>query len=124
MKELMVIIRPNKISKTKDALEALGYPAMTAQYVFGRGKQRGLSGEVKLGHGGESAAYQGNGGEMKYIPKRFLNVVVHDEDVDSVVQAIIGVNQTGQIGDGRIFVLPVENAVRVRTGETGRDAIS
>ncbi|WP_040951857.1 P-II family nitrogen regulator [Gorillibacterium massiliense] len=124
MKELIVIIRPNKISKTKDALESLGYPAMTASSVLGRGKQKGLSGEVKLTQGNEPPVDRGNVGEMKYIPKRFLNVVVHDEDVEAVIAAVIEVNRTGDIGDGRIFVLPIEEAVRVRTGETGRAAIS
>ncbi|MCL6457582.1 MAG: P-II family nitrogen regulator [Gorillibacterium sp.] len=124
MKELMVIIRPNKVSKTKDALDLLGYPAMTASAVLGRGKQKGISGEVQLAHGGEPIVFKGPGSIMKYIPKRLLNVVVQDEDVDRVVETIIRVNQTDQIGDGRIFIVPIDNAVRVRTGEVGREAIN
>jgi nitrogen regulatory protein PII 2 len=61
---------------------------------------------------------------MKYIPKRYFNIIVSDEDVKTVVDTIIKVNQTAQIGDGKIFVLPVENAVRIRTSETGDSALA
>lgn len=122
MKELIVIIRPNKMTATKEALDALGYPSMTVSPVLGRGKQRGIAGEVKItSESVLAAAYSGTG--MKYIPKRLLNLIVQDEDVDLVVNTLIKINQTGQVGDGRIFICPIEDALRVRTGETGIRAI-
>lgn len=123
MKELIVIIRPKKMTATKEALDALGYPSMTVSAVLGRGKQRGIAGEVQLTAGVEFPAARLSGNSMKYIPKRLLNVVVQDEDVDLVVKAILRVNQTGQIGDGRIFICPIEDAQRIRTGEKGIRAI-
>lgn len=122
MKELIVIIRPNKMTATKEALDALGYPSMTVSPVLGRGKQRGIAGEVKItSESVLAAAHSGTG--MKYIPKRLLNLIVQDEDVDLVVNTLIKINQTGQVGDGRIFICPIEDALRVRTGETGIRAI-
>lgn len=121
MKEIMAIIRPKKVSKTKDVLDKLGYPAFTAVSVMGRGKQRGIAGEVNCELPAE--VLKKNGG-MKYIPKRLISLTVHDDDVDLIVKAIIKVNHTGQIGDGRIFVSPVDNVVRVRTSEEGDQAIA
>lgn len=123
MKELIIIIRPNKMTATKEALDALGYPSMTVSAVLGRGKQKGIAGEVRVtaGSGLSEPAHAGNA--MKYVPKRLLNVIVQDEDVQLVVNAIIKVNQTAQIGDGRIFVCPIDDAMRVRTGERGIRAI-
>lgn len=125
MKELMAIIRPNKISATKEALDALGYPSITVQAVTGRGKQRGIAGEVKFTGIEHSPVFKKEAVHisMKYIPKRLINVIVQDEDVNLVVNAIIRVNQTGQVGDGRIFICPIDDALRVRTGETGERAI-
>ncbi|NMW18595.1 MAG: P-II family nitrogen regulator [Chlorobiaceae bacterium] len=121
MKEIMAIIRPKKVSKTKDVLDKLGYPAFTAVSVMGRGKQRGIAGEVNCELPAE--VLKKNGG-MKYIPKRLISLTVHDDDVDLIVKAIIKVNQSKQIGDGRIFVCPVDNVVRVRTNEEGDQAIA
>jgi nitrogen regulatory protein PII 2 len=122
MKEIIAIIRPKKVGLTKESLENLGFPSVTAESVLGRGKQRGIANEI----GYEIATpFQGYGtsGGMKYVPKRQLSVVVDDKDVDLVVETIIRVNQTAQIGDGKIFVCPVEDAVRVRTGESGNSAL-
>jgi nitrogen regulatory protein PII 2 len=122
MKEIIAIIRPKQVAKTKDALVALGFPSLTAEPVLGRGKQHGILGELNVEIRLDRLE-QGASGGMKYIPKRQLSVIVDDADVSDIVNAIIAVNQTSQIGDGRIFVLPVEEALRVRTGETGSAAV-
>lgn len=123
MKELIVIIRPNKMSATKEALDALGYPSMTVSQVLGRGKQRGIAGEVKVTEGSDLEIIPPPETAMKYIPKRLLNLIVQDEDVELVVKTILRINQTGKVGDGRIFICPIEDAIRVRTGERGDVAI-
>ncbi len=121
MKEIVAIIRPNKMTRTKEVLATLGFPAMTAWRVLGRGKQKGLAGEVSFEVRDEAMEH---GRTMKYIPKRLISLVVEDEDVMLVVGAIIKVNRTGEIGDGRVFVCPVEDAVRIRTQERSVSAIS
>lgn len=122
MKEIIAIIRPKKMGKTKDALEKLGFLSLTAMPAIGRGKQRGIANEISCDIPPELLG-QGKSGGMKYIPKRLFSLVVRDADVGPVVQAIIKVNQTAQIGDGKIFVCPVDDAARVRTDETGEKAI-
>lgn len=122
MKEIIAIIRPKKMRATKDALEATGFPCFLAVSVLGRGHQRGIAGEVSCELPTALLAQSRPGG-MKYIPKRMLTIVVPDGNVDTVVEAIVKVNQTAQIGDGKIFICPLENAVRVRTDETGDRAI-
>ena len=122
MKEIIAIIRPKKMGKTKDALEQLGFLSLTVMPAIGRGKQRGIANEISCDIPPELLG-QGKSGGMKYIPKRLFSLVVRDADVGPVVQAIIKVNQTAQIGDGKIFVCPVDDAVRVRTDETGEKAI-
>lgn len=122
MKEVTAIVRPNKMSATKDALDKIGFPAMTAIPVLGKGKQRGISGELNFGIQPNLLAKRYSTG-MKYIPKRLLSVVVSDENVDLVVKTIIGVNQTAQIGDGRIFVESIDEIFRIRTGEKGELAL-
>ncbi|MDA8336192.1 MAG: P-II family nitrogen regulator [Peptococcaceae bacterium] len=116
MKEIYAIIRPNKINATKEALGVLGFPGMTAWKVTGRGKQKGIQGEVAFP--GVVQEKTPDGG-MKYVPKRMVYLAVNDEDAPLVVAVITRINRTGQIGDGRIFVCPVTEVVRVRTGETG-----
>ncbi|OIO02579.1 MAG: nitrogen fixation protein NifHD [Desulfovibrionaceae bacterium CG1_02_65_16] len=122
MKEIIAIIRPKKMRATKDALEAAGFPCFLALSVLGRGHQRGIAGEVACEIPAELKAQNRPGG-MKYIPKRLLSIVVPDENVDAVVAAVVTVNQTAQIGDGKIFICPMRDAVRVRTDETGDQAI-
>ena len=121
MKEIIAIIRPRKIGETRNALEQLGFPSMTATAVLGRGSQRGIAAEVK--HINPDLLASSNAGGMKYIPKRLLSVVVKNVDVATVVKVIMEVNQTSQVGDGKIFVLPVLDAIRVRTKESGDSAI-
>lgn len=122
MKEIIAIIRPKKMAATKAALEELGFPCFTAFAVTGRGKQRGIASEVTCELPAEVQG-QGRARGMKYIPKRMLSVVVGDADVQPVVQAIMLTNRTHQIGDGRVFVCPIDDAARVRTKETGEHAI-
>ncbi|MCZ7384604.1 MAG: P-II family nitrogen regulator [Candidatus Methanoperedens sp.] len=117
MKEVIAIIRRHKIQETKAGLLGIGVPALTMISVEGRGKQRGLiepddeMNEVKTEN------------RLQFIPKRMIYTVVEDDDVPKVVENIIRTNQTGQIGDGKVFVCPVEDAMRVRTGEIGEQAI-
>jgi len=121
MKEIIAIIRPNKMTQTKDVLNALGFPAMTAQRVMGRGKQKAIIGEVSFDIQNETLLKEE--GTMRYIPKRLISLIVPDEDVSLIVEAIMRVNQTGQNGDGKLFVCPVDEAVRVRTNERGTKAL-
>ena len=121
MKEIIAIIRPNKMTQTKDVLNALGFPAMTAQRVMGRGKQKAIIGEVSFDIQNEALLKEE--GTMRYIPKRLISLIVPDEDVSLIVEAIMRVNQTGQNGDGKLFVCPIDEAVRVRTNERGTKAL-
>lgn len=122
MKEIMAFLRPNKIGATKKALEDMGYPSMTAVSVTGRGRQRGIAHE--LGYEvPESLLTPGRSGTVKYVPKRMLVLVVPDGAVQSIVDTLIKTNQTGQIGDGKIFIRTLTDAVRVRTQETGEIAL-
>lgn len=119
MKEIFAVIRMNKMNATKVALADAGLPSFTARKVMGRGK-----GQVDYlllqgaENGYEEAINQLSPGP-KLIPKRMLTLVVPDSMVKTAVDAIIKVNQTGNRGDGKIFVLPMADAYRVRTGESG-----
>lgn len=122
MKEILAIIRPNKMTKTKNVLDTLGSPAMSAIRVMGRGKQKAILNEVSLDI--EEPKLLKTEGKMRYIPKRMISLVVQDEDVSLIVEAIMKINHTGQIGDGKIFVCPINDVFRVRTRERGDEAIS
>jgi nitrogen regulatory protein PII 2 len=117
MKEVIAIIRRHKIQETKAGLLGIGVPALTMISVEGRGKQQGLKEpddelrEVEM----ET--------RLQFIPKRMISIMIEDSEVPKVIETIIRTNQTGNIGDGRIFVCPVEDAIRVRTGETGEQAL-
>ncbi len=113
MKKVEAIIRPEKLHELKDALDDLGFHGMTFTQVTGRGAQRGI---VHQGRGGEAVT-------VDMLPKIKLEIVVPDEAVDQVVAAIVHTSRTGNIGDGKIFVIPVEDVIRVRTGERGKEAI-
>lgn len=122
MKEIIAIIRPKKMAQTKNVLDTLGFPAMTARRVMGRGKQRAIIGEVSFDI--QEPELLEEKGSMSYIPKRMISLVVPDEDASLVVEVIMRVNHTGQIGDGKVFVCPIVDAVRVRTDERGESAIA
>ena len=138
MKEITAIIRRDKLPETKKVLEDLGYPSLTIQSVDGRGRQRGamcaeMDSElpesfctaVKLKPTPSTYALDHTLPKVAlFVPKRLLTVVVPDDVVTKIVKSIIKVNQTGKNGDGKIFVAPIESAVRVRTGEKGGEAIA
>jgi len=123
MKEVIAVVRINMMNQTKKALSDAGIAAFFAHECQGRGKgfinPKILEG-VDRGYE-EAASVLGEKGKL--YPKRMVTAVVEDSQVDDVVQAIIAVNKTGKPGDGKIFVLPVGDAVRVRTGEKGEIAI-
>jgi nitrogen regulatory protein PII 2 len=123
MKEIYAIIRINRVSDTKEALKTIGFPAMTVMPVMGRGKQKGLIEEITFQLSPETIEKAEKATGMMYVPKRMLFIVVDDSAVTKVVETIIKVNQTGKIGDGRIFVCPSEGAIRIRTGEEGKQAL-
>jgi nitrogen regulatory protein PII len=110
MKLIKSIVRPNKVDEVKDALEKLGISGMTVTEVRGHGKQKG-----------HTAIYRGKESHVSLLPKMQIEVVVGDPVVDDAIKAIVSAARTGEIGDGRVFVLPVEQTYRIRTGE--RDAL-
>jgi nitrogen regulatory protein PII 2 len=119
MKEILAIVRMNKMNQTKRALSEVGITSITARDALGRGK--GLV-DVQLLKGAEKGyeeAIAQLGQVHRMIPKRAILIVVPDELVDKTVNTLIQVNQTGKSGDGKIFVMPCLDAIRVRTGESG-----
>jgi len=106
VKLIKSIIRPNKVDNVKEAMSKLGIAEMTVTEVRGHGKQKG-----------HTAIYRGKEYNVSLLPKMKVEVVIADEAVDSVVQAIIEAARTGEIGDGRVFVLPVTHSYKIRTGE-------
>ena len=118
MKEIFAIIRPGKDRETKEALSRVGCLAMTSFRVRGRGKQRGLKYSA-LTSDSEIPQFV----VMKYLAKKMIYLVVNDPLVKTVVQTLIRVNQTGQYGDGKIFVLDLNEACRIRTREKGEMAL-
>ncbi len=123
MKEVIAVVRMNKMNQTKEALGDVGIASFFAHEAQGRGKGF-VNPEVLAGAEQgyeEAAALLGEKGKL--YPKRLLTVVTEDDNVATVVETIIKTNQTGKPGDGKIFVLPIPDAVRVRTGEMGEKAI-
>ncbi|MBI4644035.1 MAG: P-II family nitrogen regulator [Deltaproteobacteria bacterium] len=119
MKEIMAIVRINMMNKTKKALAAAGISSITARDALGRGK--GLV-DLTLLEGAEKGyeeAVAQLGQSQRLIPKRVFFVVVPDKLVSKTVQTIMKVNHTGKSGDGKLFVMPVADSIRVRTGESG-----
>lgn len=126
MKEVMAIIRQNKVNQTKEALIKEGFPAFTCVKVLGRGKKTVDlsiiqdivdSGEIPVSDIGEALTEP-----TRLISKRFFTLIVEASDVDKVVSIIIDTNSMGNAGDGKIFVLPIEESIRVRSGEKNADA--
>jgi len=122
VKEIIAILRPKQVGATKQALVAAGFPALTAQSVRGRGKQAGLVTEVECQLRAQQCPAHGPH-RMPYVPKRLLTVMVPDDAVDAVVRTIMAMNRTGCVGDGRIFICPLDDAVRIRTTEAGDTAL-
>ncbi|KGN31865.1 nitrogen regulatory protein P-II 1 [Knoellia sinensis KCTC 19936] len=112
MKLITAIIKPHQIDAVKEALEAYGISGMTVSEASGYGRQRG-----------HSEVYRGAEYTVDFVPKLRLEVLVDDMDASSVADVILKAAQTGRIGDGKIWTVPVEDVVRVRTGERGSEAI-
>jgi nitrogen regulatory protein PII len=112
MKKIEAIVKPFKIEEVKDALAALGIEGMTVSEVKGFGRQKG-----------HTEIYRGSEYTVDFLPKIKVEVVLSDSLVDQAVQAIVKAARTGKIGDGKIFVSPIENAIRIRTEETGEAAV-
>lgn len=123
MKEIIAIIRMNMMNRTKRALAEIGLPSMTARDALGRGRGLVDMHLLKGAERGYEEAISQLGQTQRLIPKRALLVVTADELVETTVKTIISVNQTGKSGDGIIFVLPCNDAIRIRTGESGDAAL-
>ena len=112
MKKVEAIIKPFKLDEVKEALQELGVQGMTVLEAKGYGRQKG-----------HTELYRGAEYVVDFLPKVKIEMVLPDDMVDAAIEAIIGAARTDKIGDGKIFVSPVEQAIRIRTGETGEDAV-
>ncbi len=112
MKLVVAVLKPFKLDEVKEALKTLGVQGMTLTEAQGFGRQRG-----------HTEVYRGAEYEVDFVPKIRVEVLVDDTQADEVVDAIVNTAATGKIGDGKVWVIPVEAVVRVRTGERGRDAL-
>jgi nitrogen regulatory protein P-II 1 len=112
MKLIVAVLKPFKLDEVKEALKALGVHGMTLTEAQGFGRQRG-----------HTEVYRGAEYEVEFVPKIRLEVVVDDGQVDDVANAIVDAAGTGKIGDGKVWILPVDELIRVRTGERGADAL-
>ncbi len=112
MKKIEAIIKPFKLDEVREALSGVGVAGMTVTEIKGFGRQKG-----------HTELYRGAEYVVDFLPKLKLEIVVAEEKVDECVEAITQAARTGKIGDGKIFVLPVEEVIRIRTGERGREAI-
>ena len=112
MKKIEAIIKPFKLDDVKEALHEVGVQGMTVVEAKGFGRQRG-----------HTELYRGAEYVVDFLPKAKVEVVLDDDQVDAAIEAIVSAAKTDKIGDGKIFVSPVEQAIRIRTGETGSEAL-
>ncbi len=112
MKKLDVIIKPFKLDDVKDALLEVGIKGMTISEVRGFGRQRG-----------HTELYRGSEYRIDFLPKIKIEIALQEKDVDRAVEAIMKAARTGQVGDGKIFISDLEEVIRIRTGESGKDAL-
>lgn len=112
MKKIEAIIKPFKLDEVKEALQEIGLQGITVTEARGFGRQKG-----------HTELYRGAEYVVDFLPKVKIEVVVDENMVDKTVEAIINASRTGRIGDGKIFILPVDEAIRIRTGERGSDAV-
>ncbi len=112
MKQIQVIIRREKLQAVKQALDAIKCPGMMVWEIVGHGKQKGISEQ-----------FRGREFKVEFIPKTKIEIIVHDSQVKGIVDAILKTASTGKVGDGKIFVSSIEDAVRIRTGEKGESAV-
>jgi len=112
MKRIEAVIRPFKLDDVKDRMREIGVQGMTVSEVKGFGRT-----------GGKTEAYRGSSYVVDFVPKVRIQIVVTEAMVNQVLETLIGVARTGQVGDGKIFITPVEEVIRIRTGERGQDAL-
>jgi nitrogen regulatory protein P-II 2 len=112
MKIVIAVIKPFKLDEVRDALTRIGIHGMTVTEVKGYGRQKG-----------HTEIYRGAEYQVNFLPKLRLEIAIASEQLDQVIEVIAAAARTGQIGDGKIFVMPVERAMRIRTGETDVDAL-
>ena len=112
MKMIVAFIKPFKLDQVKEALTEISIRGMSVSEVRGFGRQRG-----------HAEFYRGSEYQVDFLPKIRIDLVVRDEDVEAAINTIMEAGRTGQVGDGKIFVLPVEDAIRIRTGEAGEDIL-
>ena len=112
MKLVKSVIKPFKLEEVKDALAEIGIEGMTVTEVKGFGRQKG-----------HTEIYRGSEYTVDFLPKVMIEIVVDDADAEKTIDAIVKSAKTGKIGDGKVFVLPVESAIRIRTDETGAEAL-
>jgi nitrogen regulatory protein P-II 1 len=112
MKKIEAIIRPHLLESVKDALQTLGVQGMTVSEIKGFGRQKG-----------HTEVYRGSEYKVEFVPKIKVECVIDEEIVERAVEAVVKSARTGKFGDGKIFVLPVEEAIRIRTGEHGENAV-
>ncbi len=112
MKKIEAIIRPFKLEEVKEALVEEGIRGLTISEVRGYGRQKG-----------HTETYRGSEYRIEFVPKIKIEVVIEDSKVEKIVDAILKTAKTGQVGDGKIFIYNVEDVVRIRTGESGKDAL-
>ena len=112
MKLIVGIVKPFKLDDVKDAIKDLGVQGLTVSDVQGFGRQRG-----------HTEVYRGAEYTIDFVPKVRIEILVDDDDVDRVAERLVATARTGKIGDGKVWVVPVEQAWRIRTGETGPDAL-
>jgi nitrogen regulatory protein PII len=112
MKYIIAVIQPHRLDAVREALGSIGVQGLTVSEVRGFGRQKG-----------QTEIYRGAEYVMRYVPKVKLEIAVDDEIADRVVEAVGNAARTGRIGDGKVFVLPLEGAMRVRTSEMGSDAL-
>ncbi len=112
MKLIVGIIKPFKLDDVKDAIKEMGVQGLTVSDVQGFGRQRG-----------HTEVYRGAEYTIDFVPKVRIEILVDDDDVDRVAEQLVATARTGKIGDGKVWVVPVERAWRIRTGETGPDAL-
>jgi nitrogen regulatory protein P-II 1 len=112
VKLVVAVVKPFKLDDVKEALKTLGVHGLTVTEVQGFGRQRG-----------HTEVYRGAEYEVEFVPKVRLEIVVDDDQVEEVTTAVVDTAGTGKIGDGKVWVLPVEDVIRVRTGERGHDAL-
>jgi len=112
MKKIEAVFRIEKLEEVADALEKISCPGIMVTHIEGHGRQKGLTEQ-----------FRGREYKVSFLPKVKVEIVVKDGDVDKVINIITKTAQTGEIGDGKIFVYPIENVIRIRTGEKGEGAI-